>query len=134
MPLFSNRFRQNLSNLRKEKTNCTFTYNLLTYLERPNITPIGFFIFLDNINVKNPTSFKKIAFEILRDIGICILQHQATLQHNLEDLEKLGILFKIQTMAYKQYLKSIRHIPLTTEAEIQIRQEIDDLLRCANAM
>ncbi|MBB1140036.1 hypothetical protein [Myroides sp. WP-1] len=134
MPLFSNKFRQNLSNLRKEKKNCYITYHLLAYLEHPNITPLGFYIFLDNLCIKNSLSFKKTAIVLLIDLGLRILQHQATLRHNLEDLEKLGILFQIQTIDYKNHLKQLKVYPPTIEDEYRLKHEMEQLLRRTNLL
>ncbi|MGG5507578.1 MULTISPECIES: hypothetical protein [unclassified Myroides] len=132
MPLFSNKFRQNLSNLRKEKKNCYIAYHLLAYLEHPNITPLGFYIFLDNLSIKNSLSFKKTAIILLVDLGYCILQHQATLRHNLEDLEKLGILFQIQTVDYKKQLKQLKTDPPKIEDKCRFKQEMEQVLRRTN--
>lgn len=133
MPLFSNKFRQNISNLRKEKSNCNFTHTLLTYLEHPNITPLGFYIFLDNLEVRNPISIKKISLAILCDLGFSALQHQVSLPHNLEDLEKLGILLQVQTEAYKKFLKQTRCFSNSKEEELHIKKEIEQLLRRVNS-
>lgn len=137
MPLFSNKFRQNISNLRKEKSNCSFIYSLLTYLEHPSITPLGFYIFLDNLEVKNPISIKKFSLVILSELGFAALQHQVSLQHNLEDLEKLGILLHIQTVEYKLHLKQcVKKFDFHTFSiadKIRLKQEFEQLLKKTNA-
>ncbi|MDM1408364.1 hypothetical protein [Myroides sp. DF42-4-2] len=134
MPLFSNKFRQNISNLRRETSNCTFTHNLLTYLEHPHMTPLGFYIFLDNLAIDDLTSIKKISLSILCELGLAALQHQVSFQHNLEDLEKLGILLQIQTTTYKQFLKQTRFIGQSPEDRAHIRQEIERILKQINCV
>lgn len=132
MPLFSNKFRKNIAKLRQEKSDCIFTSKLLSYLEHPNITPLGFFIFLDNLNIKNLRSIKKISLEILCDLGFRALQHQATLQHSLEDLEKLGILLQVETTEYKQYLKQTKGCFYLKEDKLNIKMEIERVLKQVN--